>query len=80
MAEKGYGDFYIKTFLEGLSVPEDMAAHAVAEVSQEFSEEDRISMLVKKRKGLDKEKMIRFLAGKGLAYEKILSVIGGEDQ
>lgn len=80
MAEKGYGDFYTMTFLEGLGVPEDMAVSAVGKVSKEFTEEERISMLMKKRKGLSREKMIRFLAGKGLAYEKILSVLGGEDQ
>ncbi len=80
MAEKGYGDFYIEAFLEGLGVPEDMAANAIDKVSKDFTEEKRISMLMKKRKGLSREKMIRFLAGKGLAYEKILNVLGGDEQ
>lgn len=80
MAQKGYGDFYIRAFLEGLGVPEDMAANAADKVSKDFTEEERISMLTKKRKGLSREKMIRFLAGKGLAYEKILDVLGGDDQ
>jgi hypothetical protein len=79
MAEKGYGDFYIKTFLEGLGVPEDMAEYAMDKVSKDFTEEERISLLMKKRKGLSREKMIRFLAGKGLAFEKIISVLGGDD-
>jgi hypothetical protein len=80
MAEKGYGDFSIRAFLEGLDVPGDMAAYAVDRVSKDFTEEERISRLMKKRKGLSREKMVRFLAGRGLAYEKILSVLGGEDQ
>ena len=79
MAEKGYCDFYIHSYLEGLGIPADMIEGALPKISEEFSEEKRIGMLVEKRKGLEKQKMIRFLANRGFSFEKILNIIGGVD-
>lgn len=79
LAEKGYCDFYIQASLEGLGIPTGMIDGALTKVSEEFSEENRIIMLVEKRKGLEKQKMTRFLANRGFSFEKILNVIGGVD-
>jgi SOS response regulatory protein OraA/RecX len=79
MAERCYCDFYIHSSLEGLGIPVDMIDGALAKVSEEFSEEKRIRMLVEKRMGLEKKKMIRFLANRGFSFEKILNIIGGVD-
>ena len=79
MAEKGWGDFPIRLSLEELGIPEGMADEALSRVSKEFGEKDRISMLADKRKGLKREKMIRFLAGRGFTFEKILNELDGVD-
>lgn len=79
LSDKGYGDFYIRAFLERLDIPSDITEEAVSKVSSECDESRRIAMLVNKRKGLSKEKMVRFLAGRGFSYDKILSGTGGDD-
>ena len=79
MAEKGWGNFPIRLLLIELGIPEGVADDALKKVSKEFEEERRISMLIEKRKGLTREKMIRFLAGRGFAFEKIISTLGGVD-
>lgn len=80
MAEKGYGDFAIKVFLvEGLGIPEKMAYDAVKGIPQELGERKRMSMIIEKRKGKPKEKLIRFLAGRGFPIDVIIDVIGGVD-
>ena len=79
MAEKGYCDFYIQSSLESLGIPAGMIDGALQKVSEEFSEEKRIRMLVEKRKGLEKQKLLRFLANRGFSFEKILNIIGGVD-
>ncbi len=79
LAEKGYGDFSIRTSLDALRLPDDLIEYAVSKASQEFGEEERISMLMEKKKSAQKDKMIRFLAGRGFPYEKILNAIGGDD-
>jgi SOS response regulatory protein OraA/RecX len=79
MAARGYGDFSIRTLLEGLDFPENMADDVVQKVSKETSEEERIRLLMKKRGTRDREKTIRFLAGRGFPYEKILNALGGDD-
>lgn len=80
MAEKGYGDFSIRSSLEGLQLPDEMIEEAVSKVSKEIAEEERISMLMEKKKDASREKMIRFLAGRGFPYEKILNATGGDDR
>ena len=80
MANKGYGDFSIRKFLEGLDFPENIADDVVQKVSREIDEEERISRLIGKRKSQDREKTIRFLAGKGFPYDKILNALGGDDR
>jgi SOS response regulatory protein OraA/RecX len=79
MAEKGYGDYAVRASLEGKGLPEDMVEDAVRRVSAELSEEKRISRLAKKHKAKNREKMIRFLAGRGFPYEKILDATSGDD-
>lgn len=79
MAEKGHCDFYIRSALEELGIPSVMIDDALTKVGGDFPEEQRIAMLVEKRKGLNREKMIRFLANRGFSFEKILNIIGGVD-
>ncbi|MCK9262792.1 MAG: RecX family transcriptional regulator [Deltaproteobacteria bacterium] len=79
MAEKGWGDFPIRLSLEELGIPEAMADEALSRVLKEFSEEERIAMLIEKRKGLKREKMVRFLAGRGFAFDKILNILDEVD-
>ncbi len=80
MAEKGYGDFSIRTTLEGLRLSDELIEDAVNKVSHEFGEEERISMLMEKKKNASRERMIRFLAGRGFPYEKIMNATGGDDR
>ncbi len=77
MAEKGWGNFPIRHTLKELGIPEDLCDETVDRVNRELSEEKRIAMLVRKRPGLDREKMIRFLSSRGFEFEKILSTLGG---
>jgi len=79
MAEKGYGDFAIKVFLEGLGIPEEMAKDALKVLPEELGETMRMVMLIEKRKGLSKEKLIRFLAGRGFPIDMIMDAVGGVD-
>ena len=79
MAEKGWGDFSIRLSLEELGIPEGMADEALSRVSKEFGEEERIARLIEKRKGLTREKLIRFLAGRGFAFDKILNILDEVD-
>jgi SOS response regulatory protein OraA/RecX len=79
MAEKGYGDFAIKVFLEGLGIPEKMAYDAMKGIPEELGERKRMSMIIEKRKDTPKEKLIRFLAGRGFPIDVIMEVIGGVD-
>jgi SOS response regulatory protein OraA/RecX len=80
MAEKGYGDYSIRNFLEGLDFPDNIADDVVQKVSREIDEKERIALLIKKRKPQDREKTIRFLAGRGFPFEKILNILGGDDR
>ncbi|OPZ27905.1 MAG: Regulatory protein RecX [Deltaproteobacteria bacterium ADurb.BinA179] len=79
MAEKGWGNFPIRLALMDLKIPEGLVDDALNRVSKEFGEEERITMLLEKRKGLEREKMIRFLTGRGFAFEKIFEILGGVD-
>lgn len=79
MAQKGYGDYSIRNFLEGLDFPANMTDDVVEKVSREMNEEERIARLIEKRVSLGREKIIRFLAGRGFPYAKILNALGGED-
>jgi len=79
LAHRGYGDFYIEASLEGMGLPAQMIYDALMKIRKEFAEEKRITMLMEKRKGTNRQKMMRFLAGRGFPFEKILNVIGGDD-
>jgi SOS response regulatory protein OraA/RecX len=80
MAAKGYGDYSIRNFLEGLDFPDNISDDVVNEVSREMSEDERLSMLIRKRRSEDREKTIRFLAGRGFPFEKILNALRGDDR
>jgi SOS response regulatory protein OraA/RecX len=80
MAERGWANFPIRHTLAELGIPEILSGEAVDRVDRELSEEKRIAMLIEKRPGRDREKMIRFLSGRGFAFEKILSALGGVDR
>ena len=75
MAERGYGDFAIKVFLEELGIPEEMAKDALKVLPEELGETKRMVMLIEKRKGPSKEKLIRFLAGRGFPIDMIMDAM-----
>ncbi len=79
LAERGYGDFSIEASLEGLGLPSQMIHDTLMKIRDEVTEEKRIAMLMEKRKGTERQKMMRFLAGRGFPFEKILNVMGGDD-
>jgi len=80
MAERGYGDFAIRQFLEGLGIPEIMAQESVRTLPDELAERKRMVSVMEKKKGLPRQKLIRFLAGKGFPLDQIIDAIGGEDE
>jgi SOS response regulatory protein OraA/RecX len=77
MAERGYGDFAIRQFLEGLGILEGMAHESVASLPDELEEKRRLASVLEKKKGLPREKLIRFLAGKGFPLDQIMDAISG---
>jgi SOS response regulatory protein OraA/RecX len=77
MAERGYGDYAIRQFLEGLGIPEGMAHESVGSLPDELGEKRRMASVMEKKKGLPREKLIRFLAGKGFPRDQIMDAIGG---
>jgi SOS response regulatory protein OraA/RecX len=79
MAERGYGDYAIRLFLQGLGIPEEMSYDAVQSIPEELDETKRISVIVEKRKDLPREKLIRFLAGRGFPLDLIIDLVGGVD-
>ncbi|MGC9324747.1 MAG: hypothetical protein ACP5G0_08390 [Desulfomonilia bacterium] len=54
-----------------------MAEKAVMRVSSELSERKRIEALLEKRRGIKKEKLIRYLASRGFPYDTILDTMDG---
>ncbi len=80
MAERGYGDFAIRQFLEGLGIPEGMAMESVRSLPDELEEGKRMCAVMEKKKGLPRRKLIRFLAGKGFPLDRIMDATGGEEE
>jgi SOS response regulatory protein OraA/RecX len=79
LAEKGYGDFAIRVFLEGIGLPESFVTSAVSALPKGLGERGRIKKMIEKRAGLPREKLIRFLAGRGFPIDLILDETGGVD-
>jgi SOS response regulatory protein OraA/RecX len=79
LAEKGYGDFAIRIFLEGIGLPESFVTSAVSALPKELGERKRIKKIIEKRAGVPREKLIRFLAGRGFPIDLILDETGGVD-
>lgn len=79
MAEKGYGDFAIRSFLHDLGLSDAYATRAVSSLPKELGERQRILKLIDKRHDLPKVKLIRFLAARGFAIDLILDETGGMD-
>jgi len=77
MAERGYGDFAIRVFLEGLDLPERMVLEALAALPPGLGERTRLIRTIEKRKDLPREKLIRFLSGRGYPIDLILDITGG---
>jgi SOS response regulatory protein OraA/RecX len=72
LAEKGYGNFAIRIFLEGIGLPESFVASAMSALPKDLGERKRIKKIIEKRTGLPREKLIRFLAGRGFPIDLIL--------
>ncbi len=79
MAERGYGDYAIRLFLEGLGLPEKMACEALDALPVSLSEVRRLHRIIEKRGSLPRAKLVRFLAGRGFPMELIIETIRGED-
>jgi SOS response regulatory protein OraA/RecX len=79
MAEKGYGDFAIRVFLEGLGLPDSLAAKAVSGLPKELGEHKRMKSMIARRGDLPKAKLIRFLAGRGFPLDLIMDETGGDE-
>lgn len=79
LAEKGYGDFAIRIFLEGIGLPESFVTSAVSALPKGLGERGRIKKMIEKRAGLPREKLIRFLSGRGFPIDLILDETGGVD-
>ncbi|MBN1635152.1 MAG: RecX family transcriptional regulator [Deltaproteobacteria bacterium] len=77
-AKQGYGDAYIRYFLKRLLIPEELIERALHDIPDEISEEKRILMNIKKRRGIQREKLIRYLSNRGFAYETILNTLDGD--
>jgi len=63
--------------LDKLGIPTEMIEEAIEKISWELSEPMRIAALLDKRRDMHKDKLIRFLAGRGFPYETILDTIDG---
>ena len=79
LAEKGYGDFAIRVYLEGIGLPESFVTSAVSALPKGLGERKRIKKILEKRSGLPREKLIRFLAGRGFPIDLILDETGRVD-
>ena len=63
--------------LEKLGIPSDLAEKAIEKMSCELSESMRIASLLEKKTDMHRDKLIRYLAGRGFPYETILDMIDG---
>jgi SOS response regulatory protein OraA/RecX len=79
MAQKGYGDYAIKVFLEGLGLPDVLVMNALSALPEEFTERQRMKKMIEKKNDLPREKLIRFLAGRGFPLDLILDETPGVD-
>lgn len=79
MAERGYGDYAIRVFLEGLGLPEKSALDALAALPVKLNERARLKHLIEKRSHLPRPKLVRFLTGRGFPVDLILDITGGVD-
>ena len=77
-AKQGYGDAYIRYFLKRLSISEELIERALHDIPDEISEEKRIIMNIKKRREMQREKLIRYLSNRGFNYETILHTLDGD--
>ncbi len=77
MAERGYGDFAIRVFLEDLGLPDACVTKAVSSLPREMGERQRMKNMIEKKHDLPKVKLIRFLAGRGFPIDLILDETGG---
>jgi len=79
MAEKGYGDFAIRVFLEDLGLDQSYVAKALDALRKDLGERQRLKTMIEKRHDLSRAKLIRFLAGRGFPIDLILDETGGMD-
>lgn len=79
MAERGYGDYAIRLFLENLGLPEKTACEALDALPSSLSEVMRLRRIIEKRGTLPRAKLMRFLAGRGFPVELIIDTIRGVD-
>ncbi|MGO9145310.1 MAG: regulatory protein RecX [Desulfomonilia bacterium] len=79
MAEKGYGNYAIRVFLEGLGLPDAFVTNAVKVLPAELGERKRMKKMIEKRNNLPRVKLIRFLAGRGFPLDLIMDETLGVD-
>ena len=78
MAERLWGNYYIKYQLEMLGIPEEMVFQAMKCLPESLSEEKRIQKLKKKKS--DRKKLAAYLASRGFPYELISKFGYGDDE
>ncbi|MCD6570360.1 MAG: RecX family transcriptional regulator [Deltaproteobacteria bacterium] len=78
LAEKGYGNLYIRYYLSQIGLPEDLIDIAIKTIPEGLTEERRIEMIIKKKQGMEKERLLRHLSYKGFPFETIRKVFNEE--
>ena len=79
LAGRGYADSAVLWQLIQSGAPDEMAQAAVAAIPDELAEKDRILKIIEKKKDKEREKLIRYLAGRGFAFDLILRTIDGDE-
>lgn len=75
MAKKGYGDMYIRHYLQRLEIPEEWVDKALDSMDKDLAEEKRIFINIKKKPEKGREKMIRYLYNRGFDMDTILDAM-----
>jgi SOS response regulatory protein OraA/RecX len=75
MAKKGYGDIYIRHYLQRMEIPEELVDKALDSLDKNLAEEKRIFINIEKKPEKGREKMIRYLCNRGFDMETIFNAM-----
>ena len=68
LAEKGYGDFAIRIFLEGIGLPESFVTSAMSALPKDLGERKRIKKIIREENRPAKGKAYPFPCRQGLPH------------